>query len=77
MSVFVDITPEATASAAPVRTAQSPWRGRLTRAALLAAVCRRVPRRMATGRGIRHLEPDFRAVPEHGVAGLRRYLDHP
>ena len=34
MSVFVDITPEEIASAAPVRTGQSPWRGRLTRAAL-------------------------------------------
>ena len=34
MSVFVDITPEEIASAAPARTGQSPWRGRLTRAAL-------------------------------------------
>ena len=59
------------------RGPRSPWRGRLTRAALPLLSVRRVRRRVAARRRQRRLEPDVRAVSRDGVARLRRRLHHP
>ena len=78
MSVFVDITPDEAQVVKPAAEARPRrWRGRLTRAALplLSVVVFLVVWQLAAASG--HLEPDLRALPGHGLAGVPRRLDHP
>ena len=76
MSVFVDIAPDESQPDSPAAaTPSGKWRGRLTRAALpvLSLIVFFIVWQIARGSG--HLESDVRAVPEHGVALVRRRLD--